>query len=162
MWPLSASTRWPCHLPLGHQVHVDVINRLLAQLIAIHHHAKALGAALLLGQALGSEKDVAGQCGVCCVKVEQGADVFFRDDQNVQRRLRRDIVEGQHLIIFIKLHADRSPATILQNRQSMDSLRLAQRRAEFSEQGVRVKNDIHDLGLVLDSKSKLLLIESWD
>lgn len=25
-----------------------------------------------------------------------------------------------------------------------------------------MKNDIHDLGLVLDSKTKLVLIESWD
>ncbi|NQD95868.1 ATPase, partial [Pseudomonas sp. CrR25] len=25
-----------------------------------------------------------------------------------------------------------------------------------------MKNDIHDLGLVLDSKVKLVLIESWD
>jgi hypothetical protein len=25
-----------------------------------------------------------------------------------------------------------------------------------------VKNDIHDLGLVLDSRIKLVLIESWD
>jgi hypothetical protein len=29
-------------------------------------------------------------------------------------------------------------------------------------QGAGVKNDIHDLGLVLDSRVKLIVIESWD
>ena len=29
-------------------------------------------------------------------------------------------------------------------------------------QGAAVINDIHDLGLVLDSKVKLVVIESWD
>jgi len=29
-------------------------------------------------------------------------------------------------------------------------------------QGGEVKNDIHDLGLVLESRVKLVLVESWD
>nr|WP_258188285.1 AAA family ATPase [Stutzerimonas stutzeri] len=67
------------------------------------------------------------------------------------------------------MRAGISPATILQNRQSMTVLRLRRPysvsgRSSQGEpaQGGEVKNDIHDLGLVLESRVKLVLVESWD
>jgi SpoVK/Ycf46/Vps4 family AAA+-type ATPase len=63
------------------------------------------------------------------------------------------------------LRSGQRPATI----RSLPNLHI---QAEFnarppgatspSQQGAAVKNDIHDLGLVLDSKVRLIVIESWD
>lgn len=82
---------------------MDVIDGLPALRVAVHHHPEAVLAALLGGQALGGEEDVAGQSFVVFTKVVEGADVFFRDHQKVHRRGRADVVEGHDLIIFIKL-----------------------------------------------------------
>ena len=82
---------------------MDVIDRLATLRVAVHHYPEAFLAALLNGQALGGEEDVAGQGFVVFAKVVEGADVFFRDHQKVHRRGRADVVEGHDLIIFIKL-----------------------------------------------------------
>ena len=38
----------------------------------------------------------------------------------------------------------------------------ANHTVRYRSQGSALKNEIHDLGLVLDSRVKLILIESWD
>ena len=82
---------------------MDVVHRLAAQVIAVHHHAKTFLTALLLSQTLRGKEHMPGQRLVGFAQVIEGADVFFRDHQKVHRCLRADIVKGNHLIIFIKL-----------------------------------------------------------
>lgn len=91
------------HLALTQHMHMDVMHGLPTQLIAVHHHAEAFRAALLIGQALGGKEDVPGQELVVFAQLIEGTDVFFRDHQKMHRRLRADIVEGDDLIIFIQL-----------------------------------------------------------
>jgi hypothetical protein len=65
------------HLALAKHVHMDVVDGLAAFGVAVHDHAEAFLAALLDGQALGGEQDVAGQGLVFFGQVVEGADVFF-------------------------------------------------------------------------------------
>src|SRR3989344_4495212 len=107
--------------------------------------------------------DQQGEQFVCLTQFMEGTDVFFRDNQKVHGCLRADIVKGNHLVIFIKL-ARRYFTSDDLAKQTVhgQSPGWYLKRPEFSGQGAWVKNDIHDLGLVLDSKTKLVLIESWD
>lgn len=113
------SARRPVHLALTQHVHVDVVHGLPAKVVAVHHHTEAFLAALLPGQALGGEEDMACQRPVCLGQVLEGGNVPFRDDQEVHRRLRADIVKRDNFLVFVELARGNFPATILQNRQSM-------------------------------------------
>ena len=64
------------------------VHGLPAKVVAVHHHTEAFLAALLPGQALGGEEDMACQRPVCLGQVLEGGNVPFRDDQEVHRRLR--------------------------------------------------------------------------
>ncbi|MNI88160.1 hypothetical protein D3C73_1454280 [compost metagenome] len=44
---------------------------------------------------------MAGQALVLFGQVIERTDVFFRDDQKVHRRLGRDVVEGQNLVVLV-------------------------------------------------------------
>lgn len=93
----------PVHLALTQHVHVDVVHGLPAKVVAVHHHTEAFLAALLPGQALGGEEDMACQRPVCLGQVLEGGNVPFRDDQEVHRRLRADIVKRDNFLVFVEL-----------------------------------------------------------
>ena len=84
-------------------MHVDVVDGLSALLVAVHHHAETFLAALLPGQALGDEEHVSGQQPVFFAQVGEGGNVLLGDDQEMHRRLRADVVEGDDLIVFVEL-----------------------------------------------------------
>jgi hypothetical protein len=161
-------------LALAEHVHMDVADGLSAQLVAVHHQAKALGAALLAGQLLGGVQQVAGQRLVGFGEVGEGGDVALGDHQKMHRRLRADIVEGDELIVLVELARrnltgddlaeqavhGQAPEPLLEALSLIACAKAGQSAAR--PQGAAVKNDIHDLGLVLDSKVKLVVIESWD
>jgi len=90
-------------LALPEHVHMDVVNRLPAEIVAVHHQAETFLAALFAGQALGAVEQVPGQWLVAFLQVIEGGDVSFRDQQKVNGCLRRDIVKGDDLIVFIEL-----------------------------------------------------------
>lgn len=74
------------HLALAKHVHMDVVDGLAAFGVAVHDDAEAFLAALFDGQALGGEQDMPGQGLVLFGQVVEGADVFLRDDQEMDRR----------------------------------------------------------------------------
>jgi len=82
---------------------MNVIDGLATHLVAVHGDAEALLASLLDSQALCGVEDVSGERLVIFVQIVKRGDVFFRDDQEMYRRLRADIMEGNELIIFIEL-----------------------------------------------------------
>ena len=84
-------------------MHMDVVDGLPAILVAVHHHAETLVAALFFGQALGGLENVAGQGFVVFAQVIEGGDMFFRDHQKMHRRLWANIVKRDNLVVFIKL-----------------------------------------------------------
>ena len=116
---MRRSARRPVQLALAEHVHVDVMHGLPAQVIAVHHHAEPLRASLLHGQALGGVEDVPGQGPVIFGELVEAGDVALGDDQEMHRRLRADVMEGQHLVVLVQRAAGISPATMRQNRQSM-------------------------------------------
>lgn len=65
------------HLALTEHVHMDVVDGLTAQLIAVHDHTKTVFAAQLFGQALSGEEDMASQAFVFFGQVIEGADRLF-------------------------------------------------------------------------------------
>ncbi len=73
----AGSARWPVHLTLTEYVHVNVVDGLPAQLIAVHHHAEAFFAAQFEGQTLRREQDMSGQAFVFLGQIVQGADRLF-------------------------------------------------------------------------------------
>lgn len=112
------SARRPVHLALTQHVHVDVVHGLPAKVVAVHHHTEAFLAALLPGQALGGEGYGLPAAGLPRSGA-RGWECAFRDDQEVHRRLRADIVKRDNFLVFVELARGNFPATILQNRQSM-------------------------------------------
>ncbi len=49
----------------------------------------------------GRLHQLAEQQGVVGRGIEQVGERLFRDDQHMRRRLRGDVAEGQHLVVFI-------------------------------------------------------------
>ena len=84
-------------------MHIDVIDRLATQGVAIHRHAEAFRATLLLRQALSGEEDMPGELLVIgLAEVVQGRDVLLGNDQKVHGRLRGDVMEGHDLIVLVE------------------------------------------------------------
>ena len=85
---------------------VQVIYRLPAMLSHIHHGTKTVVQSLGRGLLRRNGKHVPQQRRVLSRGVRQGRKVPARNDQKVNRRLWRDVMEGKHLLILMK-HRDR-------------------------------------------------------
>jgi len=89
------------HLALTKHMHVNVVDRLATQVVAVHHDAKALLATLLFGEALGSEEDMPSESFVVLfAQVVECRYMLLRNDQEMHRRLWRNVVESDDLIVF--------------------------------------------------------------
>lgn len=98
------SARRPMQLALPQDMHMYVVNRLASEVVAIHDDTKAFLAALLFGEALGREKDMARERFVVLfAQIVKGRDVLLRNNKKMHRRLRNDVVEGDDLFVFINL-----------------------------------------------------------
>jgi len=92
------------HLALAEHMHMYVVDRLASEVVAVHHDTKTFLTALFFGETLSREKDMTSERFVVIfAQVVEGRDVLLRNDEEVHGRLRRDVVEGDDLIIFIKL-----------------------------------------------------------
>ena len=82
-------------------VHVQVLDFLLTDFAGIDDDAEARRTALCqrdfmrFGEHLPKEGCIVGADG------GQRSDVFFRDDQNVYRALRGDVLEGEQLLVLV-------------------------------------------------------------
>jgi len=90
------------HLALAKHMHMDVINRLAAEVVAVHDDAESLLAALFFSEALSSEENMAGECLVLAfAQVMERRDVFLGNNQKMDRCMRRNVIEGDYLIVFV-------------------------------------------------------------
>ena len=152
---------------------MDVIDRLPAEVVAVHGYTETVLAVQFACQALGREQDVSDQRTVGFGQIRQPGDVAFWNHQEMHGRLRRDIVECQDLVVFVECARGYFPGNDLAE-QTVHAFYSCHFRSSASvtmttytsqpgwAQGALVKNDIRDLGLVLDSRVKLVVIESWD
>jgi hypothetical protein len=90
------------HLTLSEHMHVYVIDRLAAKVVAVHDDAEAFLATLFFGEALGCKEDMAGErLVILFAQIVQGSDVLLWYDQKMYGCLGSDVIEGNDLIVFI-------------------------------------------------------------
>lgn len=82
-------------------MHVNVVDSLPALFVTVHHDPEALLAAKLQREALRGKEDVAGKNLVFFSQVIERGDRFFGNDQKMNRRLWGNVMEGEHLVVFI-------------------------------------------------------------
>jgi hypothetical protein len=85
---------------------VEMIHRLAPLAFAVHHKAGPLfTAAQFHGQFPGPEKQSAHEGNVIFQGIHDAGDMPFGNEKKMNRSLRRDVVESQHLVVFVDLPA---------------------------------------------------------
>jgi hypothetical protein len=74
----------------------------LARLGAVIHHQPALLRAVFPGELSADADDLADERFVFACNRGRAAEMFLGNDQEMSRRLRRDVPEGEDLIILIQ------------------------------------------------------------
>jgi len=102
MGALLRSAGWPGHTSAAQGVKVEVAHGLSAIAFAIKDEARApVGAAELLRELLGFEDHAADQGAILGIELHEARDVLFGDDEEMNRGLRRYVVEGEHFVVLI-------------------------------------------------------------
>lgn len=165
----------PGHLSLAQNVQVNVVDRLTTVGVAVEHCTETVLATLLAGYLLTDEDHMADQCAVVFGHVTDDGDMPFRDDQKMHWCLGVDVIEGNDLLIFIDFCRrdlaldDLAEQTVhalllgwIPDGFQCNHLCVEWHHIELLQKDSLVKNDIHDLGLLLDSRVKLIITESWE
>src|SRR5688572_28026599 len=84
---------------------VKMIHVLPADSPRVHDRAEAVAGSLLGGQASGHREEPPQQRRIRILCGGEGIDVPLRDDHEVDRRLRADVVEGEHVVVLVHLAA---------------------------------------------------------
>ncbi len=96
-----ASARWPSEPPSTQQMEVDVKHRLPRAFAVVDDEAVAVGVeAEVVGEGGGADEGFAHRHCVGFGEVVERGDVASRDDEDVRRRLRVDVVEGDRVGVF--------------------------------------------------------------
>src|SRR5882672_7297819 len=82
-------------------MHVDMIHLLMPHPAVVDDGAEALGRAGFAGKAPGDDEHLAERRLVAGLRIVERGDVRFGHEQDVHRRLRTDVVEGDHLVVFV-------------------------------------------------------------
>ncbi|OHE62092.1 MAG: hypothetical protein A2Z99_10710 [Treponema sp. GWB1_62_6] len=83
-----------------------MIHGLASVRAAVRHEAGALfGTAKIAGQLLRAEGKTPDQAFVIVGGVHEAGDMPLRNDEEVDRRTRGDVVEGENLVVLINLPA---------------------------------------------------------
>ncbi len=87
----------PMHWPAAEDVKMEVRHRLTTIGVGVHYHAIALRRdSRLLRDIAGKSQQFPEHPRIFCIV--EGADVSRRDDQDVGRCLRIEVLEGQHAV----------------------------------------------------------------
>ena len=97
----SSSARRPPEGPAAEQVQVQVRHRLAGPLLAVEDQPIAVRQAQLLRQLRRDQVQMAEQLAVLRLDVRVGRDDLARDDEDVDRRLRVDVVEGDAVVVLV-------------------------------------------------------------
>lgn len=99
---LCLGERGPAHDLAAKHVQVDVEHRLACVGFAVEHKActRFLDTEFLRDQ-LGAVKHLAHQFAVGRLHVHDGRNVALRHYQKVHRGLRGNVVEGEHVVVFV-------------------------------------------------------------
>ena len=101
------------------QVEVEVVDRLAAPSPDVRDEpVAALGDPLRAREVGRDREQPAEQRAVRLGQVRRGRDVAARDEQDMGRRARRDVADGDDQVVLVEPVDGISPATIRQKRQS--------------------------------------------
>lgn len=152
-----------------------MVDRLAPVRVAVEYGTEAIVATLLGRHFLPDENHVTDQRPIVFGHITDGRDMPLRDYQEMDRGLGVYVVEGNDLLIFVDFIRrdlaldDLAEQTVhalllrwLVNRFQCNHLWLEWHHIELLQKDSPVKNDIHDLGLLLDSRVKLIITESWE
>src|SRR6476660_1237895 len=92
------SARWPGELPAAEQMEMDVEDRLSRTGARVHDGAIAGGDPLRSGNLRGGEHEPAHHRGIR--RLVERSDVLLRDHEDVRRRLRIDVAEGDRVLVL--------------------------------------------------------------
>ncbi len=98
--PVVGSTRGPVHIAAAENVHVDMKNG-LSGLFAVIKNNPIVVDALFLRNLGAFAHDFTDELLIFRRKACRSADMLFGDDEKVDRRLGRNIPEGQNVIVFV-------------------------------------------------------------
>ena len=103
---MAASTPWRTEVTqrrASQQMHVDMEHGLPGIFAAVHHDAVAVLRESFPTRVLGGgQGQLADQVRLRRLQVIQGRnDLVLRNEQHVHRRLRCDVLERQHVVVFI-------------------------------------------------------------
>ena len=83
-------------------VHMQVEHRLAGLGAVVEHHPK-MRDAFLDGDFIADPYHFTHHLLILRADRRRAAEMFFRDYEKMNRRLRRDIAEGEHLVVFVQL-----------------------------------------------------------
>jgi len=89
------------HWPAAEQVDVQMVDRLAAVGAGVDDQAVAVGKVLCAGDFAGGVEELAEALGVVLRGVRVRSDVVFGDDEDVDRRLRIDVGEGEGVLVLV-------------------------------------------------------------
>ena len=116
--PVSPPQPWA---RTAHDVHVQVVHFLTTLCSVVDHDSETtirVGVATLLRSQLGRQSHhVAHQSGMLRGQMHHRRDVQLGDDQKMNGRPRRDVMEGEHMVVFMDFARGNFPAMILQKIQ---------------------------------------------
>jgi len=90
------------HGASAQKVEVDVIDLLAAFRIAVGHKPEApFGDTFFIGDFIGELYQVAHDMGIVFPEIKDSGNMFFRDYEGMDRRLRIDVFKGKGNVVFI-------------------------------------------------------------
>ena len=85
------------------QMKMEVKNGLACVRTCVDDYAKAfLRDTLFLRELGGNQKNIANYFSIVSAQIRKRGDMLARDNQNMNRRLRIDVLEGHHGVIFVE------------------------------------------------------------
>jgi hypothetical protein len=98
----SVLSGWPGHIATANDMQVKMLDRLTGAAPSIDNNAKAiLGNAKIIGHARADAQEIAKQRLIIARSIIKRIHMFARDNQNVFRRLRINIMESHAPFILI-------------------------------------------------------------
>src|SRR5450432_1542093 len=97
-------------------VHVQMHHVLLADTPGIDYRPVTIARALLSRQSPGHRQHPAQHAGILARRIAQRRDMLFRDDHEMHRHLRAEVVESEDLVVLVHfLRRDLAPRDLAEN-----------------------------------------------
>jgi hypothetical protein len=95
-------SRGPSEVTSTQEMEMEVKNSLASVYAGIDDYAKpVLRNALFLRELGGDDENMPNYCSIALVQIQQCRNMLARDNQNMNRRFRIDVLKSHHGVIFV-------------------------------------------------------------